>query len=131
MGNLFLKEKENWRLWLCLGLFGAICSFLLIEQQLYANNTTELIVTALSPSFVLGVIMCWWMHYTKRFEFWRAFKVLVVIMSISSAPTVFMSILSLESKSIVWVIPVAGYIVSVVFLTCLGAFIARRPKQYY
>lgn len=131
MGNLFLKEREKWRLWFALGALGAFASFMIIQSiPPSETNSFKLFVSAL-PALLLGALICWWMQFSKRFEFWRAFKVLSVVLICASFPVLMLAKLSLEMNQALWIVPVIGHMLFVVVLTILGAWIAKRPKQYY
>ncbi|QTH71683.1 hypothetical protein [Pseudoalteromonas xiamenensis] len=132
MGNLFLKEKEKWRIWTSLGLFGAVCSFLLIQQQdLLGLNELHWIALCSLPSLMLGVSVCWWMSYSRRFEFWRAFRVLSTVLILANLPTILAGMLKVSEAKHVGLISASGFVLLLLILTMLGAWVAKRPKQYY
>lgn len=131
MGNLFLKEKEKWRLWFGLGLLGAVTSFLIIQLNTPHESSFFTFLVSVVPAVSLGVVICWWMQFTKRFEYWRAFRVLALVLLLASFPVLMLAKLTLEMNQVVWLLPVVGHILAVVFVTLLGAWVAKRPKQYY
>ena len=82
MGNLFLKEKENWWVWLLWSAIGAALSY-------YSSYVTEQVQYLFLPASFLLLVLTWWMNYSKRYEFSRAFKVLLLVGSISFAPLLY------------------------------------------
>lgn len=131
MGNLFLKEKEKWRLWLMLGILGAIASFAILQVTPTEESLSYKLLVSAAPSFVLGLLICWWMQFTRRFEYWRAFKVLTVVVLVASVPVLMLASISFEFNSAVSLLPILGHILLVSTIAMLGAWVAKRPKQYY
>ncbi|BBN81824.1 hypothetical protein PA25_18090 [Pseudoalteromonas sp. A25] len=123
MGNLFLKEKERWSTWLIWGVIGCLLSsyvLSLTQQQLLAFTAPSLLVLAIAI----------WMNYSKRFEFFRAFKVLLFIGIFSFFPPLLDALLPIEKFSIAVFKGVLVLAMSML-LCILCAWFAKRPKQYY
>ena len=123
MGNLFLKEKENWWAWLLWSLIGAGLSF-------YSSYVTEQLYYLFFPASLLLLALTWWMNYSKRYEFSRAFKVLLFVGSISFSPLLYTQNYALEELTKLFVDTVFVFL-SLTFVSLMGALIAKRPKQYY
>ncbi|TMO55221.1 hypothetical protein [Pseudoalteromonas phenolica] len=123
MGNLFLKEKENWWAWLLWSLIGASLSF-------YSSYVTEQVHYLFIPASFLLFGLIWWMNYSKRYEFSRAFKVLLFVGSISFAPLLYTQNYALDELTKLFVD--TGFVfLSLTLVSLMGALIAKRPKQYY
>jgi uncharacterized membrane protein YhaH (DUF805 family) len=123
MGNLFLKEKENWWIWLLWALIGAVISY-------YSSISTEQLHYLFLPASMLLLVLTWWMNYSKRYEFSRAFKVLLFVGSISFAPLLYTQNYTLDELTKLFV-DSAFVLISLACVSLMGAFIAKRPKQYY
>ncbi|MFC3031327.1 hypothetical protein ACFOEE_02140 [Pseudoalteromonas fenneropenaei] len=132
MGNLFLIEKENWRIWLAWGCFGAMLAFILLSHRDSLPVQIHPAILALLPALVLGVLICWWMNYSKRFEYLRAFKVLLVVCSLASIPAELSYFaLSTANEHFHWLTPFMSHLGGLFLFPLLAAWIAKRPKQYY
>ena len=123
MGNLFLKEKENWLVWLMWSCIGAMLSF-------YISTSVERVQYLFLPAFVLLFALTWWMNYSKRYEFSRAFKILLFVGSISFSPLLYTQNYTLDEITKLFV-DTAFVLLSLTLVSLMGAFIAKRPKQYY
>ena len=123
MGNLFLKEKENWWVWLMWSAIGASLSY-------YSSYVTEQVQYLFLPASFLPLVLTWWMNYSKRYEFSRAFKVLLFVGSISFSPLLYTQNYALEELTKLFV-DTAFVFLSLTFVSLMGALIAKRPKQYY
>ena len=123
MGNLFLKEKENWLVWLMWSCIGAMLSF-------YISTSVERVQYLFLPAFVLLFALTWWMNYSKRYEFSRAFKILLLVGSISFSPLLYTQNYTLDEITKLFV-DTAFVLLSLTLVSLMGAFIAKRPKQYY
>ncbi|MFY8297296.1 hypothetical protein AAEU28_00610 [Pseudoalteromonas sp. SS15] len=123
MGNLFLKEKENWWVWLLWSAIGAALSY-------YSSYVTEQVQYLFLPASFLLLVLTWWMNYSKRYEFSRAFKVLLFVGSISFAPLLYTQNYTLDEITKLFV-DSAFVLISLTCVSLMGAFIAKRPKQYY
>ena len=123
MGNLFLKEKENWWAWLLWSLIGAGLSF-------YSSYVTEQLYYLFFPAALLLLALTWWMNYSKRYEFSRAFKILLFVGSISFSPLLYTQNYSLDEITKLFV-DTAFVLLSLTLVSLMGALIAKRPKQYY
>ncbi|MBE0368081.1 hypothetical protein J8L98_18060 [Pseudoalteromonas sp. MMG013] len=123
MGNLFLKERESWWVWLSWGLIGSLISTYIF------SNTSE-VKLALIASGVIVSALSGWMNYSRRFEFYRALKVLLFVGSLSLLPLALNVALPVKEFSVV---AINFTLVSLgLFCLCMcGAWFARRPKQYY
>ena len=123
MGNLFLKERETWWVWLMWGLIGSLVSSYIF------SNTADIKHALVTTSLIL-VDLSWWMNYSRRFEFYRALKVLLFVGSVSLLPIALNVILPATEFSVVGInftLCFFGLLVLCIF----GALFARRPKQYY
>ena len=123
MGNLFLKEKENWLVWLMWSCIGAMLSF-------YISISVERVQYLFLPASVLLFALTWWMNYSKRYEFSRAFKILLFVGSISFSPLLYTQNYSLDEITKLFV-DTAFVLLSLTLVSLMGALIAKRPKQYY
>ena len=123
MGNLFLKEKENWWAWLLWSLIGAGLSF-------YSSYVTEQLYYLFFPASLLLLALTWWMNYSKRYEFSRAFKILLFVGSISFSPLLYTQNYTLDEITKLFV-DTAFVLLILTLVSLMGAFIAKRPKQYY
>ena len=123
MGNLFLKERESWWTWIIWGLIGSIVST-------YIFSSTSEVKLALVASAIIVAMLSWWMNYSRRFEFYRALKVLLFVGSVSLLPIALNIVLpmkELATQAFNFTLVLLG-----LFCLCLcGAWFARRPKQYY
>ncbi|KAF7771514.1 hypothetical protein PCIT_a4108 [Pseudoalteromonas citrea] len=123
MGNLFLKERESWWTWVIWGLIGSIVST-------YIFSSTAEVKFALAASGLLVTVLAWWMNYSRRFEFYRALKVLLFVGGVSLLPialNVALPSKELATVSFNFILVLLGLI----GLCICGAWFARRPKQYY
>ncbi len=123
MGNLFLKEKENWLVWLMWSCIGAMLSF-------YISTSVERVQYLFLPAAILLFALTWWMNYSKRYEFSRAFKILLFVGSISFSPLLYTQNYTLDEITKLFVDTVF-FLLSLTLVSLMGAFIAKRPKQYY
>ena len=123
MGNLFLKEKENWLVWLMWSCIGAMLSF-------YISTSVERVQYLFLPASVLLFALTWWMNYSKRYEFSRAFKILLFVGSISFSPLLYTQNYTLDEITKLFV-DTAFVLLILTLVSLMGAFIAKRPKQYY
>jgi hypothetical protein len=123
MGNLFLKERESWWTWIVWGLIGSIVNT-------YIFSSTSDVKFALVSSTVSLAMLSIWMNYSRRFDFYRALKVLLFVSSISLLPialNVALPFKELASHGVNFTLVLLGFF----FLCLCGAWFARRPKQYY
>ena len=123
MGNLFLKEKENWLVWLMWSCIGAMLSF-------YISTSVERVQYLFLPASVLLFALTLWMNYSKRYEFSRAFKILLFVGSISFSPLLYTQNYTLDEITKLFV-DTAFVLLILTLVSLMGAFIAKRPKQYY
>ncbi|NUZ09285.1 hypothetical protein HUZ36_00695 [Pseudoalteromonas sp. McH1-7] len=123
MGNLFLKERENWTAWIIWSLIGCSATVML------SSYTSQIWMNLLAPIIVLGVLTTW-MSYTKRFDFSRAFKVLSTVVLVSTIPVIIERVLPAKN-AVVGMIDSGIIIIGVVVASSVFAYIAKRPKQYY
>ena len=125
MGNLFLREKENWFAWSVWGLFGAIITFFV------AMSTKAPQFLGLSAVGVL-LLLTWWMQSTKRFDFGRAFKICCYVLTFTSLPAFLLVIVPSDNfNRIDVVVQATAFALISVFICLICSWIARRPKQYY
>lgn len=125
MGNLFLKEKENWLAWSIWGITGA---FIALFMVLKTNN--PLLIAA--SSLGLLVILTWWMKRSNRFDFGRAFKICSYVLLLSVLPGFIFIIMpnNVPNRSDLIFQGITLLILSLIAcLVC--SWIARKPKQYY
>ncbi|ESP91068.1 hypothetical protein PL2TA16_01459 [Pseudoalteromonas luteoviolacea 2ta16] len=123
MGDLFLKRRENWWVWITWGVLGCIiCHYLLI----YVSNAW----VSLSSPVLLLVLITTWMNFNRRFDFFAALKIFMVVASISVIPLMAEKFNSWE-KLIHIAIDSGAVFLCIVFVSIVCAFLARRPKQYY
>ncbi|PCK29728.1 hypothetical protein [Pseudoalteromonas piscicida] len=123
MGNLFLKERENWTAWIIWSLIGCSATVAL------SSYTSQVWMSLLAPILVLGLLTTW-MSYTKRFDFSRAFKVLSTVVLFSSIPVIVEKVLPAKN-AVIGMIDSGIIVVGMVIASCVFAYIAKRPKQYY
>ncbi|NOU49393.1 hypothetical protein HG263_02385 [Pseudoalteromonas sp. JBTF-M23] len=123
MGNLFLQERERWWIWFMWGLVGCLLSSFVLSlthQQIMGFTASSLLVLAVAI----------WMNYSKRFEFFRAFKVLILIYTFSFLPPLLDALLPIDKLSVAAL--KGGLVLAFGMLLCIFcAWFARRPKQYY
>lgn len=125
MNNLFLREKESWSIWLMWGVVSAIAVYITATQT---NDFSHIVFIK------LGVfsLLTWYMTYLKRFSFWRAMKISLVVFSIAITPVLFFNFeaVSLLKNADIAIKVVLLSLVTVIFsLVC--SLIARQPKEYY
>lgn len=123
MGNLFLKERENWTAWIIWSLIGCAATIAL------SNYTNQTWMGLIAPIATVGLLTTW-MSYTKRFDFSRAFKVLSTVVLVSSIPVIVEKALPAKN-TVVGVIDSGIIVIAMVVASCVFAFLAKRPKQYY
>jgi len=123
MGNLFLKEKENWWIWLFWSLIGAICSF-------YVSGFSNKVHFLFIPAVCLLSSLTIWMSYSKRFGFIRAFKVLLFVGCCTFLPLLYTQNYTLDEVTRLFV-DSACVLLSLTLFCIIGALFARRPRQYY
>ena len=125
MGNLFLREKENWFAWSLWGIVGAVITLFV------ALSTKAPQFLGLSAVGVL-FLLTWWMHSTKRFDFGRAFKVCCYVLTFSSLPAFLLVIVQNHNMNkIDIIVQTLGFALISLFVCLICSWIARRPKQYY
>jgi hypothetical protein len=125
MGNLFLREKENWLGWSIWAIVGAFFTF-------YVAITTHASHFIVGAALSVLVILTIWMHQSKRFDFARAFKVSFFVLILSILPAFFLVIAPTKGLTQLDLIFQGTVLVSLSVLLCLiCSFIARKPKQYY
>ncbi|WP_404340081.1 hypothetical protein [Pseudoalteromonas mariniglutinosa] len=125
MGNLFLREKENWFAWSVWGIVGAIVTF-------FVTVTTQAPQFMVLSAIGTLVLLTWWMQSTKRFEFGRAFKICFYVLLLSCLPAFFLIIVPSDQLNRFDLIVQVASFAFVSLLVCLVcSWIARRPKQYY
>ncbi len=125
MGNLFLREKENWWAWLLWGGLGAVVTLYVasVVDKLFLIPVTALAVTCL---------LTWWMHQTRRFDFLRAFKVVLFVLSTSIVPAFILVLLPQYSGQLAELTTQVALFSLLGLCACLlCAWIAKRPRQYY
>ncbi|MCF6439453.1 hypothetical protein L1077_08420 [Pseudoalteromonas luteoviolacea] len=123
MGDLFLKRRENWLVWITWGAVGClICHYLLS----YVSNAW---FSLTSPAFLLMVLTAW-MNFNKRFDFFAALKIFMVVASISVIPLLAKKVSSWE-KVIHIAVDSGALFLCIVLVSVICALLARRPKQYY
>lgn len=123
MGNLFLKERERWWIWLIWSALGGLLSgyiLSLTKQQLLGFVVPCLLVLSIAI----------WMNYMKRFEFFRAFKILFLVVSVSFTPLLLNALIPANEVAIT-VVKGSVLFVSGLLLSLICAWFAKRPKQYY
>lgn len=123
MGNLFLKERESWWVWCIWGVIGCVLSAYVLV------STKQQHLAFVVPS-LLSVFITVWMSYSKRFEFFRAFKVLLLVVAISCVPSLADIFLPLNELAVA-AFKAALVLFFVVILCVICAWLAKRPKQYY
>ncbi|TMP36052.1 hypothetical protein [Pseudoalteromonas rubra] len=123
MGNLFLKERENWWTWIVWGILGCVSTGILLP------HISEVWLALLSPACFL-LILTSWMSYSRRFDFSRAFKVLSCVTVMSVIP-IFIEHLFPVIDPTQGIVDMAFVILVCVGVSLIGALFARRPKQYY
>jgi len=125
MGNLFLREKENWLAWSIWGLLGAFVT-------LYVAMSTNAAPFIAGSAVGVLVLLTWWMQQSKRFDFGRAFKVCCYVLMLSILPTFMFVIVPSDDLNRFDLIFQGVTFFSLSLLVCLVcSWIARRPKQYY
>jgi hypothetical protein len=125
MGNLFLREKENWLAWSIWGVIGAFITFYVAMS----TNAAHLIV---ATAIGVLVILTWWMQQSKRFDFGRAFKVCCYVLLFSVSPAFMFIVVPSNDFNRFDLMFQSVVFLSVSLLVCLVcSWIARRPKQYY
>ncbi len=123
MGNLFLKERENWWTWIVWGVLGCISTGVILP------HISEAWLALVSPACFLLVLTSW-MNYSRRFDFSRAFKVLSCVAVMSVIPVLLEHLYpAMDPKQ--GIIDMALVVVVCIVLSIIGAWVARRPKQYY
>ncbi|KNC66545.1 hypothetical protein [Pseudoalteromonas ardens] len=123
MGNLFLKERENWWTWIVWGVLGCISTGIMLP------HISEVWLALLSPACFL-LILTSWMNYSRRFDFSRAFKVLSCVAVMSVIPLLLEHLYPVIDST-QGIVDMALVILMCVGLSIIGAWVARRPKQYY
>ncbi|MCG7562863.1 MULTISPECIES: hypothetical protein [Pseudoalteromonas] len=123
MGNLFLKERENWWTWIVWGVLGCISTGIMLP------HISEVWLALLSPACFL-LILTSWMSYSRRFDFSRAFKVLSCVAVMSVIPVLLENLHPVIDPT-QGIVDMALVILMCVGLSVIGAWVARRPKQYY
>ncbi|ATG77492.1 hypothetical protein [Pseudoalteromonas sp. 1_2015MBL_MicDiv] len=125
MGNLFLREKENWLAWSIWGVLGALVT-------LYVAMSTNIAHFAAGSAIGVLVILAWWMQQSKRFDFGRAFKICCYVLMLSLLPTLILVVIPSGDLNQFDMIFQSITLFALSLLACLiCSFIARRPKQYY
>ncbi|HCV01927.1 MULTISPECIES: hypothetical protein [Pseudoalteromonas] len=125
MGNLFLREKENWFAWSIWGIIGAALTFFV------AISTRAPQFLGLSAIGFL-LLLTWWMHSTKRFDFGRAFKVCCYVLTLTCLPAFLLVIVPNNNlNKIDVIVQGAGFALISLIVCFVCSMIARRPKQYY
>jgi len=78
------------------------------------------------------VLLTWWMHQSKRFDFGRAFKVCCYVLSLSVLPAFMFVVVPSDDLNRFDLIFQGVTFTALSILACLiCSWIARRPKQYY
>ncbi|MDK1286201.1 hypothetical protein [Pseudoalteromonas umbrosa] len=123
MGDLFLKRRENWWVWITWGVVGCIiCHYLL-------SNVSNAWLSLSSPA-VLLVVLTAWMNFNKRFDFLAALKIFIVVASISVIPLLAKKISGWD-EVIHIAVDSGSVFLCIVLVSVICALLARRPKQYY
>ncbi|OCQ23258.1 hypothetical protein A7985_04765 [Pseudoalteromonas luteoviolacea] len=123
MGDLFLKQRENWWVWIVWGVIGFISSKLILSML---DNTWWVL---LAPVTIL-VILTAWMNFNRRFDFTRALKILMLVGTISLIP-LFEQRWSRWDQMIHIAVESGTLIISLLTVSIVCALLAKRPKQYY
>ncbi|MBQ4798925.1 hypothetical protein J8L73_07250 [Pseudoalteromonas sp. MMG006] len=125
MGNLFLREKENWLAWSIWGIIGA---FVTLYVAMSTNASHFMVFSAMGMLALLTV----WMQQTKRFDFGRAFKVCCYVLLLSILPAFMFVVVPSDDLNRFDLIFQSVTFTALSLLACLiCSWIARRPKQYY
>jgi len=125
MGNLFLREKEQWLTWSLWGIAGS-----LFTLYIALNTQAPHLVSIASISIL--VVLTWWMQRSKRFDFGRAFKVCCYVLMLSILPSFVLVIMPSDDLSRYDLIFQCLSFATLSVLVCLVcSWIAKRPKQYY
>jgi hypothetical protein len=125
MGNLFLREKENWLAWSFWGVIGAFIT-------LYIAATTHAAHFIIASAIAVLVILTWWMQQSKRFDFGRAFKICCFVLLLTVLPAFLFVVLPSDNLNRFDLIFQSAVFLTLSLVMCLiCSWIARRPKQYY
>ncbi len=125
MGNLFLREKENWFAWSLWGLVGAVITLFV------AMSTKQPQYLGLSGIMVL-LLLTWFMQSTKRFDFGRAFKICCYVLTLTCLPAFVLIIVpSYNLNRIDVIVQSSGFALLSLIACLICSLIAKRPKQYY
>nr|WP_301003009.1 hypothetical protein [Pseudoalteromonas sp.] len=125
MGNLFLREKENWFAWSIWGVVGALATFYV------AVNTQTAHFIAATAMGVL-VLLTLWMQQSRRFDFGRAFKICCYVLLLTVLPSFVLVVIPSDDLNRFDLIFQSIAFLTASLLVCLVcSWIARRPKQYY
>lgn len=123
MGNLFLKHKENWWLWLFWGVIG--CSL----SSMALTYTSEIKLSLVAIVVFLSIVT-FWLNYSKRYDFSCAFKVLFFISLFSLFPVLIDQAMPMPDMSKL-AVDSLFLLLAVTSICVLCAWLAKRPKQYY
>ncbi|KZN50997.1 hypothetical protein [Pseudoalteromonas luteoviolacea] len=123
MGDLFLKQRENWWVWIVWGVIGLLSSKLLLSML---DNTWW---SLLAPITIL-IILTAWMNFNRRFDFIRALKILMLVGTISLIP-LFEQRWSSWDQMIHIAVESGTLLISLLTVSIVCALLAKRPKQYY
>ncbi len=125
MGNLFLREKENWFAWSIWGIIGAFITLYVAMS----TNTTHFIA---GSAMGMLVLLTWWMQQSKRFDFGRAFKICFYVLLLSVLPAfLFVVVPSDDLNRFDLIFQSVTFLALSLLLCLICSWIARRPKQYY
>ena len=125
MNNLFLREKESWSIWLIWGVVSAIAVYITASQS---HSISHIVFIK------LGVfsLLTWYMAYLKRFSFWRAMKISLVVFSIAVTPVLFFNFEALSLlKNADFIKKIIFLLAITVIFSLICSLIARQPKEYY
>ncbi|KZN43096.1 hypothetical protein [Pseudoalteromonas luteoviolacea] len=123
MGDLFLKQRENWWVWVAWGIVGLVASKLLMSVL---NNVWWVM---LAPIFIL-LMLAAWMNFNRRFDFIRALKIFILVGVISMLP-LFEQRWHSWDQLIHMAVDSGTLLISLLTVCVLCALLAKRPKQYY
>ncbi|KZN30209.1 hypothetical protein N480_04490 [Pseudoalteromonas luteoviolacea S2607] len=123
MGDLFLKQREKWWVWIVWGVIGLLSSKLLLSLL---DNTW---LVLLAPITIL-IILTAWMNFNRRFDFIRALKILMLVGTISLIP-LFEQRWNSWDQMIHIAVESGTLLISLLTISILFALLAKRPKQYY
>jgi hypothetical protein len=125
MGNLFLREKENWLAWSFWGVIGAFVT-------LYVATNTHATHFIVACGMGVLFLLTWWLHQSKRFDFGRAFKICFYVLLLTVLPAfVFVVVPSDDLNRFDLIFQSAAFLTLSLFVCLICSLIARRPKQYY